>query len=251
MSLRFGKYQFSPRLLPTLATCVLLPIFVFLGFWQLNRAYFKENLESQIRIHSNDAPIEIKKAIEDPKKFEYYPVKLSGRYDNTHQLLLDNRFYRHQLGFEVLTLVSISQGQSVLVNRGWIPKPANSSQLPKLYAVNGVQTIKGKLIIPQNKIFKLGLTRYADEEWPRVIPNLSWESINKALPNKKILPFIIQLDPSAKNGYIRNWRPVTMSPNKHKGYAVQWFAMAGTLVIIFITVNIRRRPQDDDKLSKS
>lgn len=248
MSITFGKYQFTPRLLPTLATCVLLPIFILLGFWQLNRADFKATLESQIRLHSNDAPIDIKTAIEAPKKYEHYPIKLSGRYDNAHQLLLENRFYRHQLGFEVLTIVNLSNGKSLLVNRGWIPKPANSGQLPKLFPVNGIQTIKGKLVIPQNKIFKIGSTHYSDEQWPRLIPNISWESINKALPNKKILPFIIQLDPSAKNGYIRNWRPVTMSPNKHKGYAVQWFAMAGTLVIIFITVNIRRRPRDDSKL---
>lgn len=242
MSLNIGNYTFTPRLLPTLAACLVLPIFLYLGFWQLSRAQFKQDLEMQINLHASDSPIDIKKVAEDPKHFEFYPVKFSGRFDNEHQLLLDNRFYHHQLGYEVLTLVKLSNGQQVLVNRGWLPKPTTSNQLPKLSTVSGIQTIKGRVIIPQNKIFKIGLSHYSDQQWPHVIPNISWETINKALPNKTVLPFIIQLDQSAKNGYIRNWKPVTMSPNKHKGYAVQWFAMAGTLIIIFITVNTRRRP---------
>ncbi len=244
MSFTIGNYHFTPRLIPTLATALLLPIFIALGIWQLNRAFYKQDLEMQINLHNADTPVDIKKVIENPKNFEFYSVKFSGRFDNEHQLLLENRFFRHQLGFEVLSLVKLSTGQFILINRGWIPKPASSNQLPNLSPVNGVQNIKGKVIIPQHKIFQLGLTHYSDKQWPHLIPNLSLTSITKALPNKNVLPFIIQLDPSAKNGYIRNWRPLTMSPNKHKGYAVQWFAMAGTLIIIFITVNTRRRRQD-------
>lgn len=38
-----------------------------------------------------------------------------------------------------------------------------------------------------------------------------------------------------------DWAPVeTISPEKHLGYAVQWFALAVALVIIYLGVNTRR-----------
>mgnify|MGYP003429174546 CR=1 FL=1 len=39
------KYRFRPRLLPTLATLALLPLMLWLGFWQLDRAQQKRALQ--------------------------------------------------------------------------------------------------------------------------------------------------------------------------------------------------------------
>jgi cytochrome oxidase assembly protein ShyY1 len=37
-----------------------------------------------------------------------------------------------------------------------------------------------------------------------------------------------------------NWQPINMKPEKHLGYAFQWFALAFVLIIIFIVVNTQR-----------
>ena len=48
-------------------------------------------------------------------------------------------------------------------------------------------------------------------------------------------------DPAADDGYARDWRPGGLPPERHLGYAVQWFAMAFALTFIAIVVGFRSR----------
>ena len=36
------------------------------------------------------------------------------------------------------------------------------------------------------------------------------------------------------DGFVREWNPVIMSPEKHIGYAVQWFSMTFVLILLFL-----------------
>ena len=243
-SIKVFNLEFSPRVLPTLAAIIVFPILLSLGFWQLHRGQTKQALESQFALSANSAPLNYQKAVSNLQKYQFHNIKVSGDYLNDKQLLLENRFHQHQLGYEVITPLKLPNNDVVLVNRGWIPGLTNNVS-PTLSPVKGNLTITGRIIIPQQKIFKLGSLSYENQAWPRLIPNISWETIKQAMPNTKLSPFIIQLDPKSKNGFTREWKPVTLSPQKHFGYAVQWFAMAVTVLIIFITVNTRRRTSDE------
>jgi surfeit locus 1 family protein len=48
------------------------------------------------------------------------------------------------------------------------------------------------------------------------------------------------LSRDAPDGYLREWRPAVMTPEQHLGYAVQWFAMAGALVVLYVVLNVRK-----------
>jgi surfeit locus 1 family protein len=53
----------------------------------------------------------------------------------------------------------------------------------------------------------------------------------------------VLLDPAAPNGYERVWRPaMQFGPERHLGYAIQWFALALVALIIFIALSLRRLP---------
>jgi surfeit locus 1 family protein len=56
------------------------------------------------------------------------------------------------------------------------------------------------------------------------------------------------LDPAEADGYTREWRPALMSPEKHLAYAIQWFMMAGTIMIIYVVLTIKaaRRAKQND-----
>jgi surfeit locus 1 family protein len=51
---------------------------------------------------------------------------------------------------------------------------------------------------------------------------------------------LILLDPGEPDGYVRHWSPPGFPPMRHIGYAVQWFALAAALFVIFIVTNVRR-----------
>jgi surfeit locus 1 family protein len=52
---------------------------------------------------------------------------------------------------------------------------------------------------------------------------------------------IVLLDAEAADGFERLWQiELGFGPERHMGYAVQWFGMALTVFIIFIVVNLKR-----------
>jgi surfeit locus 1 family protein len=51
---------------------------------------------------------------------------------------------------------------------------------------------------------------------------------------------LVLLDPGEPDGYVRNWSAPGFPPMRHIGYAVQWFALALTLAVIYVVTNLRR-----------
>ncbi len=42
------------------------------------------------------------------------------------------------------------------------------------------------------------------------------------------------------DGYVRTWSPPGFPPMRHIGYAVQWFALALALLVIYLVTNLRQ-----------
>ena len=48
------------------------------------------------------------------------------------------------------------------------------------------------------------------------------------------------MDENEQTGFIRNWKPVVLLPEKSTSYAVQWFSLALALLVIYIVVNLKK-----------
>jgi len=80
--------------------------------------------------------------------------------------------------------------------------------------------------------------------WPRVLLFPTGPDLEAAL-GRDVESRIVLLDAGAPDGYERQWRPsLGFGPERHLGYAVQWFAFATVAVVLFIALNLRRRPPD-------
>jgi surfeit locus 1 family protein len=53
------------------------------------------------------------------------------------------------------------------------------------------------------------------------------------------LPLVVLAETDLQDGLIRSWEIVVMPPSKHYGYAVQWFALAGCLLVIYVVTGGR------------
>jgi cytochrome oxidase assembly protein ShyY1 len=51
---------------------------------------------------------------------------------------------------------------------------------------------------------------------------------------------LVLLDPGEPDGYARHWTAPGFPPMRHIAYAVQWFALALTLAVIYFVTNTRR-----------
>ena len=58
---------------------------------------------------------------------------------------------------------------------------------------------------------------------------------------QSLQPRVIQLDADHAAGFAgRDWSPVNFGPLRHRAYAIQWFALALTVFIVGIIINLRR-----------
>ncbi len=250
--MRIGSYDFSPRLVPTLATAALLPLLIGLGVWQLGRAEEKRSIEQIVAVRSEAPPLEI-----DPSRWRsiqqsadtlalaYAPVAMSGRFDGARQFLLDNRTRNGVAGFHVLTVfVPAGAAGGVLVNRGWIPLGERRDQTPALPVPSEELRITGSFDGPRRPPPLLGPSGYEQGQWPKIVQRVELESIADQL-GMALLPRVVLLDPNAPGGFVREWKPYYGIPvERHQAYAFQWFALAAALAIIYLVVNLKRIGHD-------
>jgi len=171
---------------------------------------------------------------------KYKPIQVSGHFDNQHTFLLDNKTNQHRVGYHVLTpLIPNSGAKAILVNRGWIPRELNRDQLPNIENVMETQTLKGVIAIPSAKPFALGKLQDNPGNWPLIIEYIDVANLSKLI-HHELFPFVIHLNADQPHGFIREWQPVYLTPERHEGYAFQWFALAVTLLIAYLIVSFRR-----------
>lgn len=239
--MRLGRFEFhSPGLPLTLLTLVLLALLTGLGFWQLDRAAQKRVLVTQYQGQEGEAPILVQEGLAAAEELEYRPALVHGHFDTGRQFLLDNRTHQGIAGYLVLTPLRIDgSGHAILVNRGWVPQGASRADLPELPTPDGPIRLEGLLKEP-TRSFTLGEGEDREAGWPKVLQQVRLELQAEQL-GYPLLPMLLLLGPEQEHGFVREWEPVRgFGPEQNMGYAVQWFALATALLLIYIVVNCRR-----------
>jgi surfeit locus 1 family protein len=233
------------RRIPLITYLCLLPILLALGVWQLNRAEEKRIL---IKLKEQRQVTEVLSLSETlPEKTEtllYKPVRAVGSYDGIHQYLLDNQVNKGKVGYFVLTPFRLkNENKAVLVNRGWLPLGKNRTDLPEINVDTKEITITGRINRFPRVGLKLAGAEIPSNSWPAVVQVINNEILSKQL-SYPLFDYQVELDKQAANGFTREWQmPQTMTPEKHVGYAVQWFLLALTLTVLFVKYGFKK-PHD-------
>ena len=56
-----------------------------------------------------------------------------------------------------------------------------------------------------------------------------------------LLPYVVRLDPDAAGALVWNGTEPGFNRERHLGYAFQWFALAATVLVIYVVLYIRKR----------
>lgn len=236
--------RFKPGLAPSLVTLALLPIFISLGFWQLDRAEQKRDLQSGYEERISQPAFRLESRVRARDELEHRRVFVRGIFDNKHQVFIDNKVNKGKVGYYVITpLKMVGSDQYVLVNRGWIPVGHSRSELPDIKVTNQHVTIYGVLAKARRDIFMLSDLNRDASGWPA---RMQWLDVNEFSKDTKfkVYPFAILMDADAPHGYIREWGKAKVDPDKSTSYAMQWFSFALLLMIIYIVVNIKKVPEE-------
>jgi len=228
------KYNFKPGWLASLACLILSLSFTGLGRWQLQRAGEKTAL-MQMRVERMATPpllLTAQTRLTAQDRFKRIEVK--GHYDADHPLLLDNQVYRQQAGYHVLLPFSIDNGsRHILINQGWIPAGPKRDILPLLNRPTQTVTVTGLLDHFPRPGLKLPGGEIPTPGWPARLLRLETGPLESRL-GYPLLSCQVLLDETRPEGYLRDWKPPELAPDKNRGYALQWFLFALTTVILYL-----------------
>ena len=240
--MKFWRLEFS--LLGLLLTVLLASLFSGLGRWQLERMHEKRVMDRELVERTRLPVAELPRAAGAADGFEawrYRAVRIEGVPLAARQFLLDNEVRNGLVGFSVLTPFALDDGAVVVVDRGWVPIGVSRSELPRVPIGERRRRVEGRVYVPFGEPFALGdAAAPADAAWPRVIPHLDFDAIAEHL-GAAVLPLVIRMDAAAEDGYVRSWPEIPVSADKHLAYAVQWFALALAVVVIFVLLNFNRK----------
>jgi len=232
--------RFKPGLVPTLVTLVLLPTFIRLGFWQLERAEEKRDLQLDYARRTELPAFRLESRVNARDELEYRRAYVRGTFDGAHQILIDNKTLKGRVGYYVITpLKMVDSDQYVLINRGWVPAGPTRSELPDVPVTKRHVTIHGVLVRARRDIVMISDKNRDNSGWPA---RYQWLDIKEFANDTKfkVYPFAMLMDADSAHGYERQWGDIKIEPDKNTSYAWQWFSFAVLLVIIYIAVNFRK-----------
>lgn len=232
---RAQRNELLQRIVPPVAAIVLIVVFATLGNWQLNRAAEKVALAAQFE---DPAPYMPLAQVTNAAPFQR--IESRGRFLAQRQILINNIIRNSRLGYFVITALESNPDKPLLiVNRGWIEKPRDPNALVDISIDNNLRSLRGRAGDLPRVGIRSGEPFVGDDTWPRtgLYPTLADVS---AELGREVLPFALLLDPDADDGYMRDWQPRQAGPSTHYGYAVQWFALALAVIVVWV-VQIRKK----------
>lgn len=238
------RISFRFKLIPFIATVLLVAMGVSLGNWQERRATQKLTLQARLADGNAATPLTLDGKPLAAEAVEFRRVAMRGEFVRDWPLYLENRPYQGRAGFYLLMPFKIAgSGMHVLVERGWLPRdPAVRDKLPAYATPQGEVTLEGVARLNAGRVMQLG-------DAPVLAPNaivLNADPLQVAKDSGMTMqPFVVEqgaapLPAGDDARMVRDWPAPALGVEKHQGYAFQWYALAAMAVIFFVANGCRR-----------
>lgn len=245
-----NKINIRFPLIATVITVVVILILVKLGFWQLDRAEEKRALFADYHQHQqqNDAVslTTLKAVSPETDRFRY--VSVHGHFQTQPLFFLDNRVENSQVGYHIIGLFTpdVNPETAVPVNLGWVAASVSRQALPDITLPDGQHEITGFLYFPSDN-------RFTENTYETQFDNgrIRVQAFQPATVAQQrgiaLTPYLLLLETPSDMGWQRNWEPQVMTPEKHQGYALQWFSLAVACLVIFVFAVIKLNKQSKEE----
>ena len=104
--------------------------------------------------------------------------------------------------------------------------------------------IQGRIYQPESQILLLADQHQMLADFPAIVQRIDVEKMNAAL-GERVYPLVIRLEADQFGALPRYWPSTVMSPEKHKGYAIQWFSMALAVLIAWLFFSFSKDSHHD------
>ena len=230
---------FRFRMVPFVATLLVMAVGISAGQWQTRRAAEKEAIAVKLAQRAAAAAVVIDARPLGAEDVEYRKLRVEGEFLSQWPVYLDNRPYRGAAGLYVLMPFRIAGSKMhVLIARGWIPRDlSDRKKLPAIETPAGMITVEGMARRNPGKLLQLG---QQDAVRPgAILQNLEVAAFAQA-SGLQMQPFLLEQSSALPDGLTRDWPLPSTGIDKHRGYAFQWFALTAMAFIFFVVTGFRR-----------
>lgn len=206
---------------------------ISLGNWQTRRGDAKLLLQAQADAAERAAPLDIaatRSSIESVAAGLPRRVRVTGVFDSTGTIFLDNRMLGGVAGYYVITPLIIGHGlPAVLIERGWKPRGPGEGTNTAASPVGQV-TVEGLAVARPSTLLELGSR--PKHEVPGIWQNLDYDAYEKAT-KRNVARFVVRQAVAARtdpaDGLRHEWPNPASGVERHRGYAFQWYALAALI----------------------
>lgn len=223
-----------------------------LGFWQLGRAKQKEAMLAAVHevLDARAArPMDAELAASGGG---YAWIEGPGRFIAAPRLLLDNQLRDGHAGVRAYCLfVPAGGSRSLLVELGWLALDGRRD-LPSTACPEGEVRVRGLLAPPPSAGLRLGPAQARIDADAWLATRIELAEARRLWPGAAPLASrVLKLDPALPVGYARDLDilPNTLPPERHLGYAVQWFGLALAVFVTALLLDLRRRRRAREKMA--
>ncbi len=238
-----------PTAFAVLLTVFGIVAFIGLGVWQLDRAAGKERLLARYAEVARQAPVPFDKVRGITDELHYPHVRIHGHYLADRSYLLDEQAHGDQIGVHVIAVFAgDNEDQLLLVDRGWVPWRHAPGTTPKYPPLTSASTsLTGIYASYPGTGLRIGGNALAREtQWPKLTLYLDHADIAADL-GKPVFARMLLLDPDPHSGFVREWKPNVLPPQRHQAYAVQWFGFAIVALLIFLSMHWKKEHNAHDE----
>ena len=210
-----------------------------LGSWQAGRAVQKERLlQSAATVLEARQPRPLELAGDPARRAGLDWAEGSGSFVDAPVVLLDNQLRNGRPGVRAYRLFDTGAPQWLLVDLGWLAMPGDRS-LPRAEWPEGGFEVAGLLAAPPAAGLALG-EPLASRGGALLMMRMDLEALEAAVRHP-VAPRVLRLDPALPLGFERDLEllPNTLPPDRHRGYALQWYGLAATVLAIALLLTVR------------
>jgi cytochrome oxidase assembly protein ShyY1 len=232
---------------------VAMTAFAIAGRWQLGRMHEKEAmLAAAAKALAQAEPQPLLLASDRGRAEAYDRAGGRGRIANA-TVWLDNQMREGRSGVRMYCVLFPDEGvQPVLVDAGWWAL-GGRRELPVFGCPAGdAQSVRGLLAPPPSPGIAHGepVAKAGDDRW--LAARLDLAAITGAMGlSTDLAPRVLRLDPErqlddagvmlAPGERDLDILANTLTPDRHLGYAVQWFGLAITVLVVALVLTLRKK----------
>lgn len=206
-----------------------------LGVWQLQRLEWKEGLLAEIEARTTAQPVDLKQAIrlaDDGKDVNYLRVRVEGSFQHDKERYLYG-IADGKPGWHVITPLKSSDGDVVLVDRGFVPDELKDPAKRQAGELQGTVAVTGLVRLPETKSMFMPANQPAQNLW-------FWRDLDGMTQSmfptgtQAVAPFYLELEKSdVPGGWPEGGQTRLALPNNHLQYAITWFCLAIGLLAVY------------------